>query len=517
MISLRKAVLSKDPLAEFTWEGSSLTKSASWLVFAKTVAFIFSFLLPLVLVRQLSLSEFGVYRQVFLVVNTAVGVLPVGFAMSAYYFFPRERGRKEGVVLNIFLFYVLVASVLGFAIVLWPGLLAVIVNSPDMLQYESLIALVLLFWVSSSFFETIAIANGETGLAGAVVIITNLARTVLLLGAALFSGSVLALIYAALIQGFLQMAILMPYLASRFPGLWHPPNWRLLRAQLGYALPLGFAALLWSFQMDLHYYFVSNRFGPTAYAIYSIGCLQLPLWSVLLESVGLVMIPAVSYLQSKNNHRQIVTLTARMMRKLAALCFPIYFFLLVSGREFILVLFTERYLESWPIFAISLTLIPLSLISSAYDPVFRAYPEHLSYLMKTRVVLLVPLLAGLWYGTERFGLVGAIAVVVGLNLIERLVIAFKVGQILEVSWRDLVLFKDVAKLLFAAMAAALATGLARNFMQGTSPLGVLAFSGIVFGFVYLSWIFILGVLAREEREALHQAVVTFREYAGFRK
>src|SRR5256884_2824439 len=52
------------------------------------------------------------------------------------------------------------------------------------------------------------------------------------------------------------------------------------------------------------------------------------------------------------------------------------FFLLVSGRDFIVILFTERYLDSWPVFAIGLALLPLSLISTASDPVFRAYPER---------------------------------------------------------------------------------------------------------------------------------------------
>jgi O-antigen/teichoic acid export membrane protein len=222
-------------------------------------------------------------------------------------------------------------------------------------------------------------------------------------------------------------------------------------------------------------------------------------------------------LQSSNEHRRIVVLTARMMRKVAALCFPLYFFLLVNSREFILVLFTERYVESWPVFAISLTLIPLSLISTAYDPVFRAYPDHLPFLIKTRFLLLAPLLAGLWSLTDRFGLVGAIAVVIGVNAIERLVIAWKAAGILEVSWRDLVLLKDVAKLLLCAFAAALASVLARNFMPGTGPLGVLALSGTVYGLVYLSLVFLSGVLAREERDALREAVETVQEYAGFAK
>ena len=485
------------------------------MLFAKAVGLAFAFLLPLILVRQLSVSDFGLYRQVFLVVNTAITTLTLGFATSAYYFFPREPvNRKPELVLNILLFYLLVGGLAAAAILLRPGFLSALFNSPDMLALEAWIGLAVLLSVASSFFEAVAIANGESRLAGAFVISTNVAKTGLLLGAAVFFGSVQALIYAAVILGFLQMAILVAYLASRFPGMWRAPDWRLLRVQFGYVLPLGLAAVLWWFQTDLHGYIVSNRLGPAAYAIYSVGCLQVPLWNILLESVGSVLVPAVSYLQSRNERHRIAVLTARMMCKVAAFGFPLYLFLLVHSREFILVLFTERYVESWPVFAISLTLIPLSLISAAYDPVFRAYPDHLPFLIKTRVLLLAPLLAGLWWLTDRFGFLGSITVVVGVNAIERLVIALKAARILEVSSIDLALFKDVGKLLLFAIAAALASVAARRLVPGAGPLPVLALGGIVHGLVYLSLVFFSGLAAGEYREALRPPVETVPESLG---
>jgi O-antigen/teichoic acid export membrane protein len=499
-------------------EETSLTTKALWLSFAKTLGFVFTFFLPLILVRRLSVHDFGLYRQVFLVINTALTFLPLGFALSGYYFFPRESAtRRQAVVLNIALFYLLVAGLAGSLLLLRPGALSVVFNSPDLLRYEPWIALTLVFWVATSFLESVAIANGEARLAGVVVIVTHFTRTVLLLGAAFVFGSVSALIGAAIVQGFLQAAMAASYLASRFPEMWRRFDPGLLRSQLGYILPLGVAGVLWWFQTDLHGYFVSNRFGPEAFAIYSVGCVQIPLWALLLDSVGAVMIPAVSHLQSRKDHRGIVLLIARMMRKLVAFGFPLYFFLLINGREFIQVLFTERYLESWPVFAVSLTFIPLSMLASAYDPVFRAYPEHIAFLIRTRIALLAPLLVGLSYGTERFGLVGAMAAVIGVNAVERLVIARKVIRILGVAWRDVALLKDVAKLLLSAMAAALASELARDFMRGTTPWAVLAVSAIVFGVVYLSLLFLSGVPERDERRALRQAVLTVQHYSGLGK
>jgi SAM-dependent methyltransferase len=278
----------------------------------------------------------------------------------------------------------------------------------------------------------------------------------------------------------------------------------MVRTQVAYALPIGLASVLFQVQADLHNYFVSYHFSTADFAIYAIGCFNLPLIAILSESVGSVTIPHVSYLQNYGKHREIAELMARMLRKLAAVYFPIYFFLLVMGHEFITVLFTTRYESSWPIFAINLTMIPLGLISSACDPVIRAYAEHRFFMMKVRIAVIAALSVALWFGTRRFGLIGAITVVVLLNLVERFVIAAKVGRILGVTRHDLGLLKDVGKLAVAAFAAAIAAWTVRSYGLEAPPIVVLTASGIVFCLAYFVAILILGVLTTEERDFIER-------------
>ena len=101
--------------------------------------------------------------------------------------------------------------------------------------------------------------------------------------------------------------------------------------------------LLMIAQTDLHNYFVSNHFGPALFAVYSLGTLQLPLMGLIWEATNSVLITRVSVLQKRNEPREIVLLVARAARKLAAVYFPVYVFLMVAGREFIQVLFTARF------------------------------------------------------------------------------------------------------------------------------------------------------------------------------
>jgi O-antigen/teichoic acid export membrane protein len=214
------------------------------------------------------------------------------------------------------------------------------------------------------------------------------------------------------------------------------------------------------------------------------------------------MIPRVSLLQKQGERREIAELVARMMRKLSAMLLPFYAFLIVMGREFILVLFTAQYLPSWPIFAINLTLVPLAIITSAYDPVIRAFAEHRYFLLKLRVVLVLLFVAGLWFGLTRYGLIGAVVAMVSVNVIDRLVTARQVKRILGATRKDLVLLKDVGKLAVASAAAGLVTALVRSLLMGLKPLLMLIVCGSAFSLVYLLAVWLLGVINRDERGAI---------------
>jgi O-antigen/teichoic acid export membrane protein len=487
---------------------SSLTMRAAWILSARTAAFVLSFALPLLLVRRLDQTSFGLYKQVFLLVGTAMNVLPLGFHMSAFYFLPRETERRGEVVFNILLFHVLVAGAACLAFVLRPTLItSLFPDSQELVAYAPALALVLLLWVVSSFLESVAMANQETKTATLFIVSMQLTRTFLLLAAAVMFASVEALIYAAVIQGALQTVVLLVYLSLRFEHFGRRFDLQLLRTQLSYALPLGLAGFLFSMQMDMHNYFVSNRFDAATFAIYAIGCFNLPLIHILSDSVGSVMIPRVAELEKQNQRREIIVLISRMMRKLAVAYFALYAFLLVMGREFIVVLFREQYLASWPIFAVNLSIIPLGIITSACDPVIRAYPEHRFFLLRMRAVLLGGLFAALWFGTRRVGLVGVISLVVLTNLLERIVLAVRCGKALGMTWAEVPLFKDVGKVACAAACAGVATARVRAVVLTTMPpFFVLALCGVVFAVVYLACVWLLRILSADEREIAGRAL-----------
>ena len=489
-------------------KSQSLTGRALWIMSAKTLAFAFSFALPLLLVRRLDRYEFGLYKQVFLVVGTSVTVLPLAFAMSAFYFLPREPERRRQVVLNILLFYTAVGALACLALFVRPSLLAAVFRAPELTALAPLIGVVILLWIVSSILEYVAVAHQELRLATVFIIVAQLTKTGLLLAAALATSKVETMVYAAVVQGALQTVALLAYLRSRFRGFWRGFEWATMRRQLAYAVPLGLAGMLYTIQLDLPGYVVSYRFDAETYAVYAIGCFQLPLVAILSDAIGSVMITRVGVLQKEGRQREIVQLTARVMRKLAIIYFPLYALLLIVGREFITVLFTARYLDSWPVFAVNLTMLPLNIL--ILDPVVRAYAGERHFVVKLHAALLVVLLAVLWFATQRFGLVGAISAVVFVNFLGRLATAVRMARVVGVRREDWRLLNDVGKVAAATMAAAAVAWLARSALAGVKPFAVLVVCGVVFSLAYLAAALLLGVPTFEERDAARRHVARAR-------
>jgi O-antigen/teichoic acid export membrane protein len=484
----------------------SLSSRAFWLMLAKSVAFCFSFTLPLLLTRRLSQSEYGFYKGAFQFINTVIIFPHVGFGVSAYYFIPREQRPQQGaIVSNVLFLYCTVGVLAALALLLFPHLLIPLIGGevgPALVSHAPLIGLAILCWVGSSFLEVIAVANQESHIATAFIVNAQLTKTGFLFLAALLFGSIHALLWAAIIQGVVQATVLQFYLRSRFGSYWRNFNRQTLRGQFAYALPMGAAGMLSFAIADMHNYFVLHRFSATDVAVYGVGCFVFPLIGIITDSVSAIMIPHLSRLQKEGSTREIITTTAAAMRKLAAIYFPLCAFLLVMGQEIIVFLFTKKYLASWPVFAVTVMLMPFLIFAS--DPILRAYAQHRYFMLKVRAALVVVMVFALWWATATLGYVGAIAVMVGIHVLDRLIMTGKACRTLGVTWRDAALLKDLNKIAAAVLLSALVTGLTRLTLLDVRPFFSLLICGIVFSLAYVACFALFGTLSAGERELVNR-------------
>ncbi|MGB8771915.1 MAG: oligosaccharide flippase family protein [Candidatus Korobacteraceae bacterium] len=439
-----------------------LAVQAFWLTFSKFVGVVLNVALPILLVRILSQSQYGLYKQAFLVVATAQTIANLGVGLSAFYYMPRQPKRGGQIALNILIYNFFAGLIPLFVVVLYPQVLDVF-KSHQLEPFALLLGILSLITLTSSLLTLIPTALEDVKYSTIFVIGTQVVKVIIAGGAALLYRSVEALLVAAVLTQVLSTIVLFWYLYKRFGHFWGHFEWDFFREQLAYAIPIGAYGSLWVVQKYMDNYFVGHYFSPSDFAIYSVGWLDFALFSLVLESIAAVMVVRVSALQHQDRKEEIRRLSANAINRLAAIQFPTCALLLVAGHDLIVLVYTRAYERSAPIFSVAILLLALNAF--LIDPVIRAYIGLRKFILVTRIVILVCLFFALTPVIQHFGMLGAAVAAVAAQFIERIIMGWKVASTVDMTAKDLPLYKDLVKVTALTVLAAVAAYAVRNLIS----------------------------------------------------
>jgi hypothetical protein len=223
-----------------------------------------------------------------------------------------------------------------------------------------LLGILSLITLTSSLLTLIPTALQDVKYSTIFVVGSQVVKVIISSLAAVVYRSVEALLVAAVITQVLSTVALFWYLYKRFGHFWGHFDWDFFREQLAYAIPIGIYGSLWVVQKYMDNYFVGHYFGPSDFAIYSVGWVDFALFSLVLESIAAVMVVRVSALQHQDRKAEIRRLSAAAVNRLAALQFPTCALLLVAGHDLIVLVYTKAYERSAPIFCVAILLLALT-------------------------------------------------------------------------------------------------------------------------------------------------------------
>jgi O-antigen/teichoic acid export membrane protein len=470
----------------FDTTSDTISKRLAWITAANFIGFGLSFIAPFLLVRLLSQDDYGIYKELFQMVATLMNMLNLQVASSAYYFLPRlsRETEKKQTILNILLFYVLLGILVSLLFVEYPKWETLIFHDDELLPYIPLIGVTFCLWIISSNLEWIPLALGDTKLSAFYMVISQFTKSGLLIVSALVFRSVGAVVWASIIQGVLQVLLLGYYLYKRFGGFSNPFNWQLLKKQLRNSIPYGAGDIVQALQYDMHIYFVAHYFSPSIFAVYTIGCFQLPLLLLVESSVNQVLTPALLDLEAKGDRRSMVNVWIESMRKMALTAIPFVVLMFVIRQDLITTLFTENYRDAIPLFGIHILGSVLVLLLT--EPVLRAFPELKFFNLKLSLLML-PLTAILLYmGIHYAGLVGAITATIILRVIIAAVTMIALFAKLQIQRVDVGRF--LIMLGRPALSAALASGVASlviDQLTGSHPIVKIMTGASIFGCIFI--------------------------------
>jgi O-antigen/teichoic acid export membrane protein len=413
------------------------------IVLGRLASAAITFALPLLLVRLLRPSEFGTYKQFFLVAQTLLLVGQMGLNQSIFFFLPRgEAGRGAyigGALICLFLMGVLfgVGALIGaprLGHYLGDGGLALLG-----LPLGAYVALMLI----ATPLEAALTSERRIGEAGLAYLFSDATRAATLAGAAaFFSGR--ALFFGAAGFAAIRVVALLGILSWKWVPIERPRRNTLL-PQLGFALPLAGAGLLYVAQRYFSQYAISARFDASTFALYAVASFHLPVVDIVYSPMSDVMAVGVAGARSRDEARQYFRAT---VDRLATLLFPAVLAAFLSGSLLIPTFFTHRYDRAIPLFFLATLEVPCWIFP--LDSLMRSlgHKRFLLFFNLARVGLsaLVVIL-----GIHFFGLRGAILAGVFSEALSRGFMLRAGARALDTSVRQLVNWARLGQLGSAAI------------------------------------------------------------------
>jgi O-antigen/teichoic acid export membrane protein len=434
-----------------------VSRPALWLVIGRGAGFAAAFVVPLVLVRLFDQTTFGTYKQLFLIYATFHGVAQLGVAESLYYFIPRSPGEAGRHALNA----AVTLTVAGIACMLLLAVaadsIAVWLKNPALASTLLPLGVFLALMLMSALFEIVLVSRKQYRTAAYTYAASDIARALFIVVPAMAlggqQGGLQGALWGAVVFAALRVVAMLWSLWGNF-GSELRPSLPLWQSQLVYTLPFALAVGLEVVQANVHQYVVAARFDAAAFAIYAVGCLQVPLVDVLTTSAANIMMVKMAEDGFDSRGPAALALWHGTIVRLALVIVPLTVFLLVMARDIIVALFTSDYLASVPIFMVwTLTNV---LAVPVVDSVLRAQAQtrFLVGLSLLRLALVVGLTA--WF-LSMFGLSGAVLVVLLSTAIARVAGVVRIARLFEVGPGAALPWKRLTTTVVYALLAAVPT------------------------------------------------------------
>jgi O-antigen/teichoic acid export membrane protein len=314
----------------------------------------------MILARTLSRTMYGTYQQVWLVYSSAFPVFMLGIPVALYYFLQHVDEKNKGSLMaNSSLMLFISGLVLAAGMALGAGRIAKLLGNQDMIVPLRIFSAYALFSVSTLWAEPFYISTERHK----VVLFVSGASAVGLFASVVplaRAASPLSMVFVAVvIYSGLRFATLAFMLGRDRTLPRRTLSASLARKQLTYSIPVGASEMVASVSRNIDKLVVSKFFNPASYAIYSNGAVEIPALGLLLGSISSVILPSLSRMHQENRKQDFLSAWSNAVDKTAFFVMPLFFFFLLYAPDFMITLFSQRYVESALPFRVYLLVLPV--------------------------------------------------------------------------------------------------------------------------------------------------------------
>ncbi len=449
---------------------------------------------PIVLVRLLTVGEFGRYREFLVYSSVLTSIAGFGFSNSLLYFVPRDPTRSWQYVRQT----VQATALTSFTVVLCVVIADLATGGTVIGKQLWPVAIYVLVFSNIDFWECLWLATQRPMAVFAYTSGRLVSRMVVVITLAYCFHQVRIVLWGLVALESVRLAgsavawkLAAPKAGALSP---EPGDWRRM---LHFCLPMGASNLLSISNRYAASIFVAKAMGPVALAHYTIGTYVDPIVTTLRNSLSDALLPAIVN-RGNRSREDAVSLWQRGSVIAAILLLPIGCLIERYADTLIVTVFSGTYQAAVPVMRIFL----IVLIRECFD-----FPMALKAINKTRyflygdVAAIVVNLALLVALVPTWGLIGVTLAYVISSWLQGIYLGWCTTYLYGMRARDLIPWAEMSKV-------ALAAALPLAFTYGSYLTDHLKLYGVIIGsVVYLpSYVLLLWVLRVDEAHTLLKRV-----------
>ena len=450
----------------------STLKPTLLLMCGRSAAFAVTFLMPVILVRTFDQAAFGTYKQLFLIYGTLFSIAQFGMAESLYYFLPNNPKHAGRFGANATVLLAILGTICAVGLTWQAHRIAAWFRNPALEPFLPWLGGYLALTLVGATLEITMVSRKRFGLAAVTMATSEIFRAALFVLPAFLTGELRWLMVGSMAFATVRLTVAGMYAAQEFNDKFLPDA-GFLKKQLAYTLPFQLAVLVEALQVNYHQYAVSYYFDAATFAIYAVGCLQLPASELLAAPAANVMMVRMAEELRDGHQENVLTVWEDTTRKLLLMLVPLTGFLIVAARDLILLLFTRTYLASASIFA--LWAVTTAAFALPTDAVLRVYADTRT-ILGLNVLRLIVVASLIGFAISRFGLIGPVIVTLSSLFLAKAFALVRLAQLMNVRLRHLLDWKTAGiTLAVTLLSSVVAMGVRRQFdvapFLGLSLLG----------------------------------------------
>ena len=431
----------------------TLTLQAIFIFIAKFIQILFQFLIPVILIRILAQSDYGLYQKVLFLTTLIIPLFRFHLTDSLFYFFPIcNKGHERNEIISQTYFQLLAICVfMSIIFIIISPIIESFFHNKNVFKYSYQILAIIFFTVTSSILENIFILEKKSKLVVLFASADKFLRTSLLLIIISIFKNIEYALLALIIHGFFRFLFLTIYLFKNYDLdilLVKVVN---LKKQWIYVFPMGLGLFLGVLGKNSDKLILAWLLTDIDFALYSIGNLSIPFIATVYVSIGNVVMPELAKYSINQEFQKTLILWKSMIIKNAIVTLPIILFFIVQANEIFIVLFTDAYSGSANVFRIIILTLLIQMLGYGY--ILRAFGKTKKILVAKIYRTLLSLIVG-YFLISNFGIIGAALTFVFSYFVNAIIQLKAAKKLLQVSWRNYLPWSDFYRLFIISLVPA---------------------------------------------------------------